>query len=494
MGSQVQLSAQPIFELTLDQTGYEIVKGIEVQPNGDVILAISHNDSVGRSYLVRIRQNGSLGWLYQFPAGMSAEAMSKGPGESFYLTLLDGPLSGLRKGICLRLDASANVLWQREFAGNLGMKNFKVVSHGDRFLVVSGATGAGSSWGPMLAGLVDSSGTVHWEKTFPFVQDGNPRPLELDDKDAIYVGYGSTNGSGLVRLDTSGNVIWQKKYLFGMQDIKLQGDSVLYAVGGYTGNFGSIAKIGSGGELETLWTTNSTWNWDIQMGPSGGFFMVGMAYDLVSPFTFRTSYVQHFDPATSMWKWYSMSYNSTIRTMRRYPGGGFAITCNGLGAALANKTILLRTKNDFSTHCSTPYPDSLVLSTVLQSESPDTTTIVPSSSSQAGSVPVLSSIAYFENFLCNPVLPVRDAVGEQAWKMYPNPAREVIYLEPGKVAAKLKNIRVSLLDATGRTMASWNRINAESMAFDVGHLSRGVYYLQVSGSRRPPSVKAVVLQ
>lgn len=83
-------------------------------------------------------------------------------------------------------------------------------------------------------------------------------------------------------------------------------------------------------------------------------------------------------------------------------------------------------------------------------------------------------------------------LGKGEWKVFPNPTRDVIYLEYSGEAASANNIEMELSNVFGQVIR--RRIfNGDLYAFDLSDFSKGVYFLKVEDGKNH-FVKRIVLR
>ncbi|MGR3310715.1 MAG: hypothetical protein ACUZ77_08055 [Candidatus Brocadiales bacterium] len=156
----------------------------------------------------------------------------------------------------LKLDSNGNVQWQKTYGGSNKDEPFSIQQTSDGGYVVAGGThsyGAGGedSWVLKL----DSSGNIQWQKTYGGgVDDDADSSRQTSDGGYILTGGTNSFGTGnediwVLKLDSSGNVQWQKTYGGNFLDYA-DGSIQQTSDGGYV-VAGETASFGTGGE--DLW-------------------------------------------------------------------------------------------------------------------------------------------------------------------------------------------------------------------------------------------------
>jgi hypothetical protein len=153
----------------------------------------------------------------------------------------------------VKIDGSGNVQWTKTIGGSSDDFAYSIIQSSDGGYVVAGETnsfGAGSSdfWVVKL----DSSGNVVWTKTIGW-SSGDYANSIIQSSDGGYVvaGYTWSFGAGgpdfyVVKLDSSGNVIWTKTIGGSDHDEAysiIQSSDGGYVVAGYTESFGAGGGI-----------------------------------------------------------------------------------------------------------------------------------------------------------------------------------------------------------------------------------------------------------
>jgi len=119
----------------------------------------------------------------------------------------------------LKLDASGNVTWQKTYGGSYHDEAYSIHQTSDGGYIVAGFTGSFGAGGYDFWVLkLDSSGNITWQKTYGGSSYEYANSIEqTSDGGYIIAGYTSSFGAGsqdmwILKLDSSGNVTWQKTY------------------------------------------------------------------------------------------------------------------------------------------------------------------------------------------------------------------------------------------------------------------------------------------
>ena len=150
----------------------------------------------------------------------------------------------------LRLDGSGNVVWDRTFGGGEDDWATSVVALADGGLAVAGLTaskGAGNA--DMWVLRLDGSGNVVWDRTFGGSEnDWASSVVALADGGLAVAGHTESKGAGdadmwVLRLDGSGNVVWERTFGGGESD---EAGSVVALADGGLAVAGSTRSKGAG--------------------------------------------------------------------------------------------------------------------------------------------------------------------------------------------------------------------------------------------------------
>jgi hypothetical protein len=149
----------------------------------------------------------------------------------------------------VKLDSSGNVIWNQTIGGSNYDEAKSIIQSNDGGYVVVGRTwsfGAGYGYDFYVVKL-DSSGNVMWTKTIGG-GDSDDANSVIQSSDGGYVVAGSTRSFTedvniyVVKLDSSGNIIWTKTIGGSSNDVALsiiQSSDGGYVVAGYTQSFGA---------------------------------------------------------------------------------------------------------------------------------------------------------------------------------------------------------------------------------------------------------------
>ncbi len=191
----------------------------------------------------------------------------------------------------LKLDANGNVEWQKTYGSSRNEGAFSIQQTSDGGYIVAGGTssfGAGDYDFWVLK--LDASGNVEWQKTYGG-SDGEYAQSIQQTTDGGYIVAGYTNSFSagnydfwVLKLDSGGNVEWQKTYGGGIARSIQQTSDGGYIVAGHTSSFGAgtddfwVLKLDANGNVEWQKTYGSSRNegaFSIQQTSDGGYIVAG---------------------------------------------------------------------------------------------------------------------------------------------------------------------------------------------------------------------------
>jgi len=249
---------------------------VKIDSSGNVVWAktIGGSNDDGASSIIRSSDGGYViaGWTDSFGAGY----------EDIYV---------------VKLDSSGNVVWSKTIGGSSLDEAWSIIQSSDGGYVIAGYTESFGEGGDMYVVKLDSRGNVQWTKTIGGGNDDVAISI-IQSSDGGYVVAGYTEsfkysqGAGgydmyVVKLDSSGNVLWTKTIGGSSDDYAssiIQSSDGGYAVAGYTRSFGAgsedmyVVKLDSGGNV--LWTkTIGGSSYDVAhsiiQSSDGGYVVVG---------------------------------------------------------------------------------------------------------------------------------------------------------------------------------------------------------------------------
>ncbi len=186
----------------------------------------------------------------------------------------------------LKLDSDGNVTWQKTYSDGATDVAYSIQETLDGGYIVAGS----ECWVLKL----DSGGNITWQKEY---DDGYAIKSIQQTLDGGYIAAGRPSGarpwdSGVLKLDADGNVTWENIYSGGGKDfaesIQETSDGG-YIVAGYTESFGAgdydcwVLKLDSGGNVtwqKTYGGEGQERAYSVQQTLDGGYIVAGYAASL----------------------------------------------------------------------------------------------------------------------------------------------------------------------------------------------------------------------
>jgi hypothetical protein len=250
-------SGNVVWTKTIGGSSYEWANSIIQSSDGGYVIA-GYTESFGEGgdmYVLKLDSVGNVQWTKTIGGGNDDVAISiiqssdggyvvAGYTESFKYSQGAGGYDMY----VVKLDSSGNVLWTKTIGGSSDDYASSIIQSSDGGYVIAGSTrsfGAGSD--DIYLVKLDSSGNVVWTKTIGgSYGDEAMSIIRSSDGGYVVAGYTGSFGSGgdifVVKLDSSGNVVWAKTIGSGRWDSAssiIQSSDGGYVVAGYTQSFGA---------------------------------------------------------------------------------------------------------------------------------------------------------------------------------------------------------------------------------------------------------------
>ncbi|MBI2058439.1 MAG: DUF4382 domain-containing protein [Nitrospirae bacterium] len=246
-------------------------RGWSIVQTGDGGFAVAGEASVVAGpndlWLVRLDPSGNVIWQKRY-GGAAADFAQSIVQTSDGGFALAGHTESFGAGNAdfwvLRLDGAGNVIWQKAYGGSTFDAARSIVQTGDGGFAVAGEATSFAPGGVLRGWILrlDGSGNIIWQRASGGPSaDGFQSIVQTMDGGFAVAGSTSSFGIGdawVVRLDGAGNVIWQKAYGGAAGD---SGQSIVqtsdggFAVAGSTGSFGAgssdawVLRIDSAGNV-----------------------------------------------------------------------------------------------------------------------------------------------------------------------------------------------------------------------------------------------------
>ncbi len=204
--------------------GAERAYAIQQTSDGGYIVA-GHTNAVGRGsdmWILKLDAGGNVEWekAYGGPGAEAAYSVQQTSDGGYIVAGTTDSFGAGREDVwVLKLDAQGNVVWQKTYGGPDFDKAQSIQQTSDGGYIVAGGTysfGAGGEDFWVLK--LDTSGNVEWQKTYGGPNSENANAIQ-QTADGGYIVAGETVSFGngpadfwVLKLDAAGNVEWQRTY------------------------------------------------------------------------------------------------------------------------------------------------------------------------------------------------------------------------------------------------------------------------------------------
>ncbi len=213
----------------------------------------------------------------------------------------------------IAIDENGDSLWSHTYGGNITDGANSIIPAGNGFLIVGYTYSFGHGNYDVYVVKIDSAGNLIWQRTYGGSDDDVGTSAVLCDDGGFIIGgytYTFTNGSDdifLVRVDSSGNVIWQRHYGgAGLDEVfSLQKSGNLVFGAGVTESYGSGRKdayvfaINENGDMiwnETFGYSGNDGAYDMVTAGDGNFVIAGYS----NRYGTYDAYVVKFNPGVAI--------------------------------------------------------------------------------------------------------------------------------------------------------------------------------------------------
>ncbi len=250
------------------------------------------NDDV---WVLKLDANGNVQWQKTYGGGGGENGLAvQQTSDGGYVVVGRTYSFGVNDVWVLKLDANGNVQWEKTFGGTSPDYGYAIQQTTDGGYIVTGYTRSfGAGRDDLLVVKLDTNGNVQWQKAYGGSDDDRGYAIQQTiDGGYIVTGETLSFGAGfsdawVLKLDANGNVQWQKTYggngtdrLYAIQQTSDGG----YIVSGWTNSFGAgwydvwVMKLDANGNVQWEKTYGDN-GWDegnaIQQTADGGYIVAG---------------------------------------------------------------------------------------------------------------------------------------------------------------------------------------------------------------------------
>ena len=255
------------FSTTLD--GGFIVSGYATTQFGQndyVISFVCYSDSSGQNHWEKLYTN--------FADTFSFETVAQLPDASFIVGGKQfNPITNQLGGALLKLDSQGNEIWKKSISDSSGADiviSDLLIDSDTSFFLVTKKTGTADGNGVIL---MDTSGSIIWQKSFEIFGTDKLEinALKLGADKSIFIAgslfFGNNQAGVLMRLDSLGNLLWIKKNAYpnsNFTDLLIDNNHLFCR--NSTTNLGDVILSSFDYNGNHLWSVN-VWEVDVTSFP-----------------------------------------------------------------------------------------------------------------------------------------------------------------------------------------------------------------------------------
>jgi len=507
------------FSIQQTTDGGYIVAGSTESNDGDVTVLNGYRDY----WVVKLDLSGNITWQKSFGGSSGDMAFSVQQTTDAGYIVAGGSASnngdatenyGMGDSWIIKLDSYGNIIWQKSLGGSGVDGAYSVQQTTDEGYILAGisdsnnghVTGNNGGYDSWIVKL-DSSGNITWQKSLGGSGgDWSESVQQTTDEGYIIAGQSSSNNGNVtdnnggvdcwvVKLDTAGNIIWQKSLgssgddeaksirqttdggyiIAGISDSSIDGD----VTGNYGGSDCWTIKLDSSGNITWQKSLGGSEYDDansIQQTTDGGYIVAGSSYstdgigDVTGNHGDRDFWVvKLFTPNISGKVYNDLNENCILETSEiglevttiNINPGGYVAEVNNTGVW---------------------YLDSLPIGTYTATI--DTTNLNWTSTCSVSQSFTVSDPQVYTSGPDFGLVIVDDAGLQDITKLtlniYPNPTTKTFMIASDIVI----NSAFKIIDAQGREQLSGN-MNGKEQTIDISKLSKGVYSVVFDNSELP---------
>jgi hypothetical protein len=193
--------------------------------------------------LLKYDSSGNLIWdsIYDEGGIQIGRDIAVDSNNNLYITGATNP-SGVNKDLLIaKFDNLGNHIWNRSWGGGNPEEGWSLVMDSKNYIYATGPT---ESYGAVQKDFVlvkyDNNGIWQWNRTWGTIADDDPRGIDVDSADNIYIGgYGLFLNVSLIKYSSSGNLLWYRHWLtnpandYFLNDLLIDSSDKIYIVGYY---------------------------------------------------------------------------------------------------------------------------------------------------------------------------------------------------------------------------------------------------------------------
>ena len=279
--------------------GYDMARSIQQTPDGGYIVAgeSSFFGSSTEAWVLKLDGNGGITWQNLYGGSGDDVAYSiQRTSDGGYIVAGETTSYGAVgvDALVFKLKSDGSIDWWNSYGGANDDRARSIQQTSDGGFIVAGETnsfGAGDL--DIWVLKLDASGAVTWQKTYGATLDDAAYSVQQTSDGGYIIAGGATpagaflNDVFLLKLDTSGNVVWQNTYGGANDDVAYsvqQTSDGGYIVAGKTSSFGNVfgdawvLKVNASGAIvwqKTYGGNDSNSGVAIRQTADGGYVVAG---------------------------------------------------------------------------------------------------------------------------------------------------------------------------------------------------------------------------
>ncbi len=245
-------SGNAIWSKTFGGSGNDYGGAVRQTNDGGYIIAgVTNSFGSGANDVLVIKTDGSgnTTWMKSYgSAGNESASSIQQTTDNGYIITGGSNYPGEPTHInLLKVDASGNVVWSKQFVNGIYDNASTVLQTNDGGYLIGGSTGMPASSSDILLIKTDGSGSLTWSKTIGTGEYLQTRSVQQTSDNGYIIAAGSPLNSlkiVLIKTDVNANVSWAKKYggtgtyeINDASSVQLTNDGG-YIIAGETSSFG----------------------------------------------------------------------------------------------------------------------------------------------------------------------------------------------------------------------------------------------------------------